>query len=91
MNYKSKINIIIFIYYDKGEIRFDGEYLYDHKRNGKKYIKGILEYEGEHFFNKKWNGKWFNEKSNIIYELINGNGKVEEYNENDKLKFESEY
>ena len=84
MNYKSKIKIIIFIYYDKGEIRFAGEYLYDHKRNGKKNIKGILEYEGEHFFNKKWNG------GNIIYELINGNGKVKEYNENDKLKFEGE-
>ena len=49
---KSKINIIIFIYHDKGEIRFGGEYLYDHKRNGKKYIKGIFEYEGEYFIEK---------------------------------------
>ena len=69
----------------------DGEYSYDHKRNWKKCIKWILEYEGEYFFYKKWNGKWFNEKSNIICELKDGNGKVPEYNENDKLKFESKY
>ena len=69
----------------------DGEYSYDHKRNWKKCIKWILEYEGEYFFYKKWNGKWFDEKGNIIYELINWNGKVQEYNENDKLKYESEY
>ena len=30
---------------------------------------------------KKWNGKGYDENGNVIYELINGNGKVKEYNE----------
>ena len=30
----------------------DGEYLDDHKRNGKKYIKGIFEHEGTYFVEK---------------------------------------
>ena len=28
---------------------------------------------------KKWNGKGYDENLNIIYELINGNGKIKEY------------
>ena len=40
---------------------------------------------------KKWNGKGFDENGNIIYELINGNGKVKEYNKGGKLEFEGEY
>ena len=37
---------------------------------------GELIFEGEYLNNKKWNGKKYDEKSNIIYELINGNGKI---------------
>ena len=50
-----------------------------------------LEFEGEYIFNKKWNGKGYDEKGNIIYELKNGNGKVKEYNNDNKLIFEGEY
>ena len=51
-----------------------------------------MEYEGEYLYNKKWNGKGYDENGKIIYELINGNGKVKEYYSfNGKLKFEGEY
>ena len=49
-----------------------------------------MEFEGEYLYNKKWTGKGYDENGNIIYELINGNGKVKEY-ENNKLIFEGEY
>ena len=68
--------------YDKnGNLTFEGKYLYNHRVSGIQYIKGIKEYEGEYLFDKKWNGKGYDENNNIIYELINGNGKVKEYNE----------
>ena len=51
----------------------------------------ILEYEGEYLYEKKWNGKGFDKKGNIIYEIINGNGKVCEYDINDNLIFKGEY
>ena len=86
-----KLNGKVKLYNFDGKIKFDGEYLYNHKRKGKEYINGILEYEGEFLFDKKWNGKGYDEKGNITYELINGNGKVKEYNANGKLKFEGEY
>ena len=50
-----------------------------------------MEYEGEFRYNRKWNGKGYDTSGNIIYELINGNGKVKEYWHNDLLKFEGEY
>ena len=62
-----------------GKLIFEGKYLYNSRRKGKEYVKGKLEYEGEYLFNKKWNGKGFNENGEIIYELINGTGKVKEY------------
>ena len=74
-------------YQSDGKLCFEGEYLYDFKLKGKLYINEKLEYEGE-FMNahkaklvKKWNGKGYDENGNVIYELINGNGKVKEYNE----------
>ena len=51
----------------------------------------MLEYEGKYLFDKKWNGKGYDENGNIIYELINGTGKVKEYNEFGELQFEGEY
>jgi len=78
-------------YYDDGKLKFEGEYLYNHKLNGKLYIKEKLEYEGEFLCNKKWNGKGYDEYGNIIYELINGNGKVKEYDSLGRLSFEGEY
>ena len=68
---------------------FEGKYLYDEKIRGKRYINGNLEYEGDYLYEKKWNGKGYDENGNIIYELINGNGKVKEYNY--YLIFEGEY
>ena len=50
-----------------------------------------MEYEGEYLFDKKFNGKGYDENGNIIYELINGNGKVKEYYNSGALKFEGEY
>ena len=50
-----------------------------------------MEYEGEFRYNRKWNGKGYDTSGNIIYELINGNYKVKEYDNDDKLRFEGEY
>ena len=55
------------------------ENVYNDKLRGKYYINGQLEYEGEYLYERKWNGKGYDENGNIIYELINGNGKVKEY------------
>ena len=79
-------------YNNAGDLIFEGEYFYGYKKKGKAYVNKILEYEGEYLFEKKWNGKGYDEKGNIVYELINGNGKVNEYDEYYSLiKFEGEY
>ena len=77
--------------YYKGKLIFEGEYLYDCRINGKEYINGKLTFEGEYRYNKKWNGKGYDEKGNVIYELINGNGKVKEYSDYGELIYEGEY
>ena len=46
--------------------------------------------EGDYLFYTKINGKGYDLEGNIIYELINGKGKVLEYSGN-KLLFEGEY
>ncbi len=74
-----------------GNMIFEGKYLYDEKIRGKRYINGNLEYEGDYLYEKKWNGKGYDENGNIIYELINGNGKVKEYDNDDVLIFDGEY
>ena len=61
---------------------FEGEYL-DGKRNGKgkEYdFYGRLTFEGVYLKGKKWNGKGYEHNTNTIYELINGKGKIIEYN-----------
>ena len=78
-------------YDNEGQIKFEGECLYGDKRKGKEYINGRLEYEGEYLFRKKWTGKGYDEKGNTIYEIINGTGKVKEYNIFGGLIFEGEY
>ena len=63
----------------KPALKFEGEYL-----NGKRHGKGIdyynggdyLKFKGEYLYDKKWNGKGYDKYGNIIYELINGNGKL---------------
>ena len=78
--------------YINGKLLFEGEYL-NGERNGKgkEYKNGYLEFEGEYLNGKKWNGKGYNVNTNIIYELINGNGKIKEYNDDGELEFEGEY
>ena len=77
--------------YNDDNLIFEEEYLFGNKGKGKSYINGILEYEGEYLHDNKYNGKGFDEKSNIIYELKNGNGNVKEYDYNRRLIFEGEY
>ena len=72
-------------------IIFEGEYLYSQRIKGKEYVKGKLEYEGDYLYERKYNGKGFDENGNVIYELINGNGKVKEYDNDGNLQFEGEY
>ena len=67
---------------DHGKLIFEGEFLYGFRIKGKEYYKGKLEYEGEYLYNNKFHGKGYDENGNIIYELINGNGKVKEYANN---------
>ena len=75
----------------KGNLYFEGEYLYDFKIKGKNYINEKVEYEGEFLYNKKWNGKGYDENGNFIYQIINGNGKIKEYDLFGELRFEGEY
>ena len=78
-------------YYNNGKLRFEGEYLYNYKLKGKFYVEGKLEYEGDYLYEKKYNGKGYDKNGNVIYELINGNGKVKEYFEFGGLIFDGEY
>ena len=77
-------------YYFNDKLRFEGEYLYGQKRKGKEYINDRLEFEGEYLNNEKWTGKGYDENNNIIYELINGTGKVKLYRYDTKLEYEGE-
>ena len=77
-------------------LNFEGEYLYNHKIKGKEYYEDDEIYQGEYLYDKKWNGKGYNKNGEVIYELINGNGKVKEYKINNNycdkyLIFEGEY
>ena len=54
----------------------------------------IISFEGEYLNGKKWNGKGYNTDTNIIYELINGKGKVKYYDVDSYdsyLEFDCEY
>ena len=75
-----------------GSLIFEGEYLKDHKLRGKTYFpNGNIEFEGEFMFDRKWNGKGYDENGKLLYELINGNGKVREYNSYWELIYDGEY
>ena len=79
-------------YDDKGNLIFEGEYLYDKKIKGKEYNKnGNLIFEGDYLYEKRYNGKEYDINNNKVYELINGTGKVKEYYKNGNLIFEGEY
>jgi len=76
---------------NNNKLLFEGEYYFNYRKNGKKYNQGILEYEGDFLFNEKFNGKGFDKEGNIIYEIINGNGLVKEYDKKGRLIFDGEY
>ena len=86
-------------YGEDNQIIFEGEYMDGEKWNGKadeSYYDGNLEYKeykGEYRNGFKWEGKGYDEEGNIVYELINGNGKVEEIKKkfHHELIFEGEY
>ena len=78
-------------YNGNGELKFEGIYLYNFKLRGKEYIEEKLEYERDYMYNIKWNGRGYDENGDIIYEIINENGKVKEYDYNDNLIFDGEY
>ena len=81
--------ILYYVLYN--EKNFEGEFLNDRKKKGKEYIHNRLEYEGEYLYGIKWNGKGYDEKGNLAYEIINGRGKIREYDKLDNLIFEGEY
>jgi antitoxin component YwqK of YwqJK toxin-antitoxin module len=89
MNGKGKIS------HKNGKYLFESEYAQDMKIKGKEYINGKLVYEGEYiydnFHDRKYNGKGYDENGCLIYELINGNGKVIEYQGGGIVYFEGEY
>ena len=58
---------------------FDGEYMNNFRMKGKEYYEnGKLKFEGEYLFKEKYNGKLYDYNGNIIFELINGNAKIED-------------
>ena len=81
-------------YNNLGDIIFEGEYLYDHKWNGKHYDKeGNLQYE---LNNGNGKIKEYDYYNTLIFdgEYLNGNkwkGKIFEEDIDDKLRFEGEY
>ena len=81
-------------YYSNGKLLFEGEY-YNNYMNGKGkkyYNNGNLMFEGEFLHSNKINGYFYNFKSEKETEIINGAGKVKEYDVyNGKLTFEGNY
>ena len=78
--------------YYKGKLTFDGEYL-NGKKNGKctEYNFKGGKFVGEFKNGNKWNGTGYDEKDEIDYEIINGNGlKVKEYYDG-QLIYKGEY
>ena len=76
-----------------GELKYEGKYL-NGKKNGKGkeyYTYSKLKYEGEYLNGKRWNGKGYDNKHNIVYEIINGKGYIKEYWETGFLKYEGQY
>ena len=76
-----------------GDVLYEGGYL-----NGKKHGKGKeyycnhqMKFEGDYLNGKKWNGKGYDINNNKIYEIKNGKGYLQEYDNDDNLIFEGEY
>ena len=92
----NKINGKVKKYYENGKLKFEGEYLYDHKKIGKEYFdNGKIKFEGEYLYDRFWDGTIYDYNGNILYKLTQGKGKIIEYEENirseSKICFEGEY
>ena len=85
-------NLLFEIKNGKGKIKeydencnliFEGEYLNGEKNGrGKEYYEnGELKFDGEYLNNKRWNDKGFKIDEKFSYELKEGNGLVEEYDQ----------
>jgi len=77
------------LYLKSGEIKLESIYLYVQKIKGKEYFIGKLVFDGGCLYNRIYKGKGYDDNVNIIYEVINGNGKIHEYNSG-TLEFDSE-
>ena len=94
-------------YFEDGKLKFEGEYFKGKRIEGREYdiegneihilerngnVKRIYEYfKGEYYNGKIWNGKIYNKEGKEEFEIRYGTGKVKEYDEDWKLKFEGEY
>ena len=82
-------------FYKGGNYFLEEEYFQGMKIKGKEYINGKLVYEGEYIYDmystNKYNGKGYDENGCLIYEIINGNGKVRDYYDDGTLYFEGEH
>ena len=80
-------------FFENGNLKYDITYLNNSREaTGKEYnVRGKLIFEGEFLYLKKWNGKGYDTNNNIIYELKDGKGFVQEFNENGRIEYECEY
>ena len=83
-------------FYENGNLKFEGEFLYNHKIRGKEYDKnGKLIYEGEYFDERNGKGKgYLDDKLIFKGEYLNGHrwkGIGKEYDYKGNLEFEGEY
>ena len=80
-------------YDGKGKLICEGTYK-NGLRHGKcieYYNDGKILLEGEYLNDKQWNTKEYDKNGNIINEIKNGKGILNEYNVNDELIFKGEY
>ena len=51
----------------------------------------IIKFEGDYLNGKKWNGKGYHPNGKKVYEISDGKGMIEEYNESGKLLYEENF
>ena len=77
--------------YFHNQVIYEGEFLYNMLIYGKYYVKGRLQFEGEYNNAKPWNGKGYDENGNVVYEIKDGNGRIQEFNLKGDLIYDGEY
>ena len=92
----NKLNGTVKEYYENGKLKFEGEYLYNHKRKGKEYFdNGNIKFEGEYLYDRLWDGIGYNYNGKVLYKLNQGKGKIIEYKQyfgsENRVCFEGEY